>query len=322
MPWLLVLLLVAGCARAPTGIEAVERFAADVALAPDGSIQVRETIDVRVRRDERATFAHRIAGGRADGFLGFSASMDGRGDALGGRTGQTVIESGGTDLSIFWDIAPVPAPQRALEAHYRALGVVEIQGMRGTFSWPVFPSGRTYDIQSAHVSLTLPPGTRVLRGPTIDDGGWQWTTTANALVATKSSIARTERGILTVELALDAVPMLEPRWQTRAALGQQLTPSFIAAGLFILVTGAGILWAIRLQYFRAPRNADVARASAPRDVIRGLRTAGWVVVVLGLGAAIFAFVALRSLGLWPQAVPISFVLVGLLFVAASSQFSR
>ena len=67
------------------------------------------------------------------------------------------------------------------------------------------------------------------------------------------------------EFALDAVPMLEPRWQTRALLGQQLTPSFIAAALFILVTAAGILVrSVCVGHF-GRRDAEIVRAPRRRS---------------------------------------------------------
>ena len=52
------------------------------------------------------------------------------------------------------------------------------------------------------------------------------------------------------------------------------------------------------------------------ELARGLRTAGIVVVVLGLSSAAIAYVLLRSLGPWPQAVPVSLVVSGVWFVAA------
>ena len=171
----------------------------------------------------------------------------------------------------------------------------------------VFPEGRTYDIGTATISVKLPPGTRVLRPPSFESPGWDWGTNDGGLVGRKSNVGRTEPAVLSIELALDAVPMLESHWQRRALLGRELTPAFIAAALFIIVTAGGILYAIRLQYFRKPVDTDAARRP---EVAKGLRTAGTVVIIFGVVVAAAAYALLRSLGPWTQAVPASIVLVG------------
>jgi hypothetical protein len=318
--WLIVLFLVflvPGCAR-PPAIASVDRFDASIVLEFDGSATVFERITVRPAGSAHAVLERRIAADRTDGILDVLASMDGPDGAVPGGTGQVTVDAG-RDPAGRWRLPPAAGGPYVLELRYRATGVVEIQGMRGTFSWPVLPTDRQYDIGTATVSLRLPAGTRLLQPPQFDTAGWQWTTTGEALVASKITVARTEPAVLTAILALDAVPMLEPYWQTRAALGQQLVPSFIAAALFILVTAAGILWAIRLQYFQ-PRETGTSAKQSRIELARGLRTAGIVVIVLGLASAALAYVLLRSLGDWPQAVPVSLVLSGLWFVAAGQWY--
>jgi predicted membrane protein DUF2207 len=304
----------------PAPVVAVERFDADVRLNPDGSIQVREQVVIRSVPASPAVYERRIGDERTDGFVDVSALIAGRPAGATGL-GQVSVDSG-SHLAVQWRLAASTEPYHFLELRYRATGVVEIQGMRGTMSWPVLPVNQQYEIRSARVSVTLPPGTRVLSLPTFESPGWQWTNTSDALVATKSTIASSEPGILHTELALDAVPMLEPRWQTRAALSQQLTPSFIAAGLFILVTGAGILWAIHLRYFQSSATPEDARLTQRREVARGLHWAGAVVVGFGLLASGVCYALLRSIGPWPQAVPVSLVLVGAWFLLAGRWFAK
>lgn len=312
MWWLIVLALVIapGCARHTT-IDKVDRFDVDIVLEADGSAAIRERIGVQESGTADAVLERRFDVERTDALLDVSASVDRPGAAAPVDPAQVAVDSGRRP-GVRWRLAPASGTAGTLEVRYRAAGVVEIQGMRGTFSWRVLPADRPYAIGAASVSLRLPTGTRLLQPPQIDSSGWQWTTAGDALVATKFNVSRAEPAVLIADLALDAVPMLEPQWQTRAALGQQLVPSFIAAGLFILVTAAGILWAIRLQYFRSHPATDASR----REAARNLRTAGIVVVLLGMAAAGLADAILRSLGPWSQAVPASLVLSGIWFVAA------
>jgi hypothetical protein len=305
--WLLVIFfLLAGCRQDPASPGTVDRFDLEIEIAADGSARIRETFAVRAA----GSFGHRIADGRTDGFEEVSASIDGQ--------AGTSMTSGDT-LSILWRLPSDAAATRILEARYRALGVVEIEGMRGVFRWPILPAGRAYDVGAATVTVKLPQGTRLLREPAVASPGWHWTTTLTWLAGLKPNVARAEPATLSVEFALDAVPMLEPRWQTRALLGQQLTPAFIAAALFILVTAAGILYAIRFRYFRASGDADIGPGP---EVARGLRMAGLVVIVLGLASAAVAYAILRPLGPWTQAVPASLILAGLWFSAAGRWYSR
>ena len=54
----------------------------------------------------------------------------------------------------------------------------------------------------------------------------------------------------------------------------------------IVITGAGILWAIHLQYFRRPGDPSGGDASTRREVARGLRTSGLVVIVFSVAIRI------------------------------------
>jgi predicted membrane protein DUF2207 len=315
------LALAASCAESPTGVSRIEQFDVQLALAPYGSVQVREQMVVHFDGSGATSFEHRIDTSHSDGFQEVSASIDGQEASEGTGPGHVSIDLDDR-LVVRWHFTPTSNASRAFELQYRATGVVEIQGMRGTFSWPALPTRRHYEIEAARLSLILPLGTRVLEAPRIEAPGWQWTTTAGVAVANRTRIAPDEPAMLTTELALDAVPMAEPRWQTRAALGRQLTPAFIAAGLFIVITGVGILWAIHLQYFKRPADPDAGDVAARREVAKGLRTAGLVVIVFGASAAGVVYSLLQSLGSWAQAVPASIVVVGLFFVVAGNLFRR
>ncbi len=130
--------------------------------------------------------------------------------------------------------------------------------MRGTFRWPILPAGRAYDVGAATVSVKLPQGTRAAAGARVESPGWHWTTTLTWLAGLKPNVAsrRTGHAIRGVRARRRADARARAGRRERCS-ASQLTPSFIAAALFILVTAAGILYAIRLQYFRRPRDAEI-----------------------------------------------------------------
>jgi len=315
-----LLTLAAGCAQPAGGVRSVEQFDVQLALAPYGSVQVREQMTVRFDDSGATSFERQVDdGGRSDGIQDVTASLDGQEAIEGSGPGQISIDPGDR-LAVRWHFTPASNVTHVFELLYRATGVVEIQGMRGTFSWPALPAQRPYEIGTARLSLIFPLGTRILGSPRVDAPGWQWANTAGVVVASKTQIPRTEPAVVTTELALDAEPMAEPRWQTRAALARQLTPAFIAAGLFIVITAGGILWAIHLQYFRRPGDPDGGDVAARREVARGLRLSGIVVIVLGMLAAALVYAILQRYGSWAQSVPASLVVVGVAFVVAGVWF--
>jgi hypothetical protein len=165
---------------------------------------------------------------------------------------------------------------------------------------------------------------------------------------TGRDVGRAEPPLAYVELVLEDLTAAEPAWQANEQIGRQLTPAFLAAGLFLVVVAAGVPIMIRLQYpapaiggggESAPVPAALLPALAgpaslwrqPRAVVdelvragladperlavgRGLRAAGLATGLLGLAAAALVPPALGHLGPSPMAVPAG-LLVGALVLA-------
>ena len=101
---------------------------------------------------------------------------------------------------------------------------------------------------------------------------------------------------------------LAERHQVQA---RNLTPAFLSGGLFILVIGAGVLWIVRFQY---PVKARDTAAAEREEVRRGLWYAGLACIGLGLLTALAVRGLLGHLGVWPQALAVSILLVGIVFL--------
>ena len=194
MPFALLTLFVwlgsASCGS-PSVRFAVQLYEVHLNLAPDGSVEVHERIALRVGTDAARAFERRVTGERVDGFRDVSASIDGQPATAGGGPGQVTIEPG-RNLTVGWLLGPASDASHVLDLRYRATGVVEIQGMRGTFRWQVLPEPRNYDINEARLSLVLPQGTRPLVAPTIDAPGWQWASAPDKAVAVKTAVSHDE----------------------------------------------------------------------------------------------------------------------------------
>ena len=316
-----VLLLLAGCAPAPAGV-AVETMDVAVTVLDDGSARVEERLVVNAG-DRPATgtvIRRRSPVWRHDGTADIAATLDGATLAVGDAPGQLRVQPGAAlDAQVI--LTPAPASpsrdrRRVLTLSYRALNVVAISGIRGTVSWLALPAARDFDVAVATVTLTLPATAILLQDPWVEEAGWTVTREPHGLRASRSGIARGESATAGVEFTIDRMNLTEPAWQVDIDRASEFMPAFVSAGLFILVTGVGILAMLRLKFPKSATGAlDRERVAAARD----LRTTAWIVIVTGLGAWVFVASALDRFGIWPMAVPVSMILVGVLFLAAAAR---
>jgi len=71
-----LLTLAAGCAQPAGGVRSVEQFDVQLALAPYGSVQVREQMTVRFNDSGATSFERQVDdGGRSDGIQDVTASL-------------------------------------------------------------------------------------------------------------------------------------------------------------------------------------------------------------------------------------------------------
>jgi len=314
----LVLLLV-GCARAPVGVP-VETMDVAVTVLDDGSARVEERLVLGAADPPTTVIRRRSPVWRHDGIVDVSATLDGANLAVGDAPGQLLVRPG-AGLDVQTTLAPAPTPQsqdrrRVLTLSYRALNVVAISGIRGTVSWLALPAARDFDVAAATVTLTMPSGAVLLQDPWVEEASWTVTREPHGLRATRSGLARGESATAGIEFTIDGMTLTKPAWQVDVERAGEFMPAFVSAGLFILVTGIGILAMLRMKYPRpAPGAMDPERLAAARD----LRTTAWVVMVTGAAAWVFVASQLYRFGVWPLAVPLSMLLVGVLFLAAAAR---
>jgi hypothetical protein len=88
-------------------------------------------------------------------------------------------------------------------------------------------------------------------------------------------------------------------------------PAFVSAGLFLIVTGAGIAGMVRLRHpSRLPAAADPERPA----VARGLWTSGLVTVAAALAGVPLVGVTLSTFGIWPYSLPAGTFIAGVMFL--------
>lgn len=316
---------VVACRRASPVEFRVDNVSVAVVVRETGAAEVRETETVTFTNTSVSSFERVVALNYADRASFVSASIDGRTIAPDATSGDRVSVRAGRPLRVTWTFAPGASATRVFELRYVAEGAVALQGARGTLALGVIPANRPSTIEHAAVSLTLADGLHLFDGSGVAEAGWTLERTSNGIAGTRRGLAPAEGVTLIAQTSADPAVMRQPQWQKDADWAEQFSAAFIAGGVFILVIGIGILIIIRMQYPRrgSPRAANVPNDERPedRDVVRrGLWVGGWVSVALAAACAAVVAWTLPHGGLWPQAVPLSILLVGLLFAAVSRRF--
>lgn len=275
-----------------------------VHLTPDGQADVRESIAVRV--DAPTTFERVVRSTRAESLALGGAWID-------GAPVPAVDGDARTALRVTWSLDEPGDRVRTLELRYRASGVLALHGRRGELTWSALPVPRDYSIGAARIVLTVPAGAVRVGEWGLAEPDWTVIDLPDGIAATRTGLSPRDTATLLAEVAVDPARMVEPRWQHDAEFGRQLVPAFIAGGLFILVIGVGVIGIIWFE--RASLRRDRRwRQSLPPQTASGLYTAGIVCLIFGSIVAGIVYVWIGRYGAWALAIPISILLVGLLFV--------
>ncbi|HSF99541.1 MAG TPA: DUF2207 domain-containing protein [Vicinamibacterales bacterium] len=317
-------------------------------LRADGSVRVEERAEVRFAEGEPQRFALEIPVTRIDDVAGdLAVSVD---ESAGEPF--AVWSSATPGGGVAWTGRGTAASTRVFTLAYEARGVLAVSGARGVFIWPAVPAGPDV-VERARVRLEWPEGSVPMQGPAVASDGWSASADATSVTFTAGNVPREAPPSVYVDLVLGDVTVAEPRWQADQLRARQLTPAFLAAGMFMVVVAAGILLMVRIQHpaFRptgdaaaagvadelvrmcaafsawgSPRSAAEALVSAGLvdpdrlAVGRGLRLSGFVIVVVGLIAALVARFVFDSLGTALFAVPAGLVVGGVMLLARGMRF--
>jgi hypothetical protein len=297
----------------------VSRFDVVVVVRPELT-EVHEMIHVRFPGSDATGFERRIPLERAESLSFESAAIDGTPltPGQGGDTRLVVEEQ--RALTARWTFPPASNATRVFQIAYRVNGGVAVRGARGTVWQNAIPSDRPYDVDAASVRLAVDSRMHMFDGAGIAEAGWTVTRTPDGISATRAGLAAGEGATIIAEVGIEPGSMPEPAWQRYEEWSRDLIPAFVAGGLFILVIGAGVLWIIRFQYPRPKVASSSPTEEREREAVRaGLRTSGHVAVVLSAVLALVTWLTLSHFGWWPMSVPISILVVGVVFVAASKR---
>lgn len=237
---------VAGCRPVRMDLK-VDRMSVGLDVRENGDLVVTEQFDIRVWSDKAVEFERHVPARRYDRVSDIAATVDGA--AVTEGQGLNHITTGrGVALDITWTLPPGDGVTHVLTLTYTAHNVVELSGIRGTLDWRVLRTRRDFDVNHATVMVTLPDGAVFLQDPWMDEAGWAVTRQPHGFTATIDFVPFNESATTGAEFTIDRMSPSKPQWQSDREFLDEFVPAFIAAALFILVTGAGILVMLRVKH--------------------------------------------------------------------------
>jgi hypothetical protein len=237
-----------------------------------------------------------------------------------------VVATAGDRLSVAWTFPAGVNSTHAFTLNYRATHAVEVNEGRGRLVWPAVPGDRGYEIDHAEASLSIPPSAVMYDPSGMAELGWTVTRKPNGIQAEQQAVRPAEAGTILARFSIQIEGMTEARWQLDADRAHEFGPAFVAAGIFILAAGAGVLWIMWFQYPRKVRRpipgvppdlaSSVERASVARDLAR----AGWATLVVAVVLAAVAWSITARYGPSSYAVAAGTAADGVLFLFAARRF--
>jgi len=254
----------------------VVRMTTTLDVRPDGNVNVLEQFTVRINDPTGVTFRRRVPAVRFDGISNVTATIDGA-PAVEGTGPGSVHIGPGPGLDVTWIYSGVSGDSRQLGVAYTAANVIELSGIRGVVEWQVLAARRDFDLMEAMVVVRVPDDAIFLQDPWMDEPGWTVTRDAHGFRAIRQQVAATDSATAGIEFTIDHMRPSTPRWQSDQAFTAEFVPAFIAAALFILVTGAGILVMLRIKHppwrVSLPSGADTTTSPDPLSVTPAMRLA-------------------------------------------------
>ena len=296
-------LLLGACQAAPPETRAVVAFDAELQLQPDGSVLVREQLRLPPG-PQPPSLTRRLTTLRHEGISDVSATAEDPQVVYNGR-----VESTAEGTRVTWDFGPVPA--RRLTLTYRANDVTYVSGMRGRVSFQILPPNHGLAIEHATVTLSYPERSIVMADPWIEEAGWEVESAVPGVRARRASVPPETPLTIGGEFSIDGFNLAAPAWQYQGARAKEFMPAFVSAGLFLVVTAAGIVGMVRLRHpRRLPVEADPERPA----VARGLSVSGLVTIAAAIAGVPLVARTLPTYGVWPYCIPAGTFVAGVMFL--------
>jgi len=221
------------------------RFDVDLAVQPDGSLIVAETVDFCFEGGPLSYVFCDLAFPEIDGIDRLQASLDGQVLPQGTGPGQVEIEAG-DPLKVTWHLPPTSDAMHSFGLVYRVQGAIRQMDDADALIWRAVPEEHDYEIASSTVKLSYPPSAQLLSQPTVQGANAAVETSESQAVLQVQNIGADEDLIVEARFAPGSLIDAPPAWQAaQTERASQVRPAQVlglGVGLLTVIVGGGLGW--------------------------------------------------------------------------------
>jgi hypothetical protein len=265
LTWLVALGIIAVLLAACSGDDksySADRFDVDLAVQPDGSLIVTETVDFLFEGGPFSYVFRDLTFSEIDGIDRLQASMDGEVLPQGTGPGQVEIQAG-DPLQVTWHLPPTSDATHSFGLTYRVQGALRQLDDADALIWRAIPEEHDYEIASSAVTLSYPPSTALIAEPRVRDHRAAVESSAGQSTFQVQDIGVDEELVVEARFTPGSLLSAPPAWQAAQQERRQYTQPALILGL-----GAGLLTVLLasiglLAFARRFRRPQASQPGAP-----------------------------------------------------------
>ncbi len=239
---LLILALPATAGAAKTYY--AERYDVDLAVQPDGSLIVTETVVFAFEGGPFTYVFRDLAYRQIDEIDRLQASMDGQALPQGNGPGQVEIVAG-DPLKVTWHFGPTSDATHTFGLIYRVQGAIRQMDNADVLIWRAIPEEHDYEIASSTITLSYPEGAQLLSEPVALGADATVRSNDGRVVITTQALEEDQDVIVEARFAPGSLVSAPPQWQvTQVERGLQTgkaLPWGAAGAALTALAGGGLL---------------------------------------------------------------------------------
>lgn len=239
-----------------------DRFDVDLAVQPDGSLLVTETVDFRFEGGPFTFVFRDLAFSEIDGIDRLQASMDGQVLPQGTGPGQVEIQAG-DPLQVTWHLPPTSDATHSFGLAYRVQGAIRQLDDADALIWRAVPEEHDYAIASSTVRVSYPSSTSLLAEPSVWDHRAAVESSAGLSTLQVQDIGADEELVVEARFAPGSLVSAPPAWQAAQAVRSQHTQPALILGLAAALLTVLLASVWLLAYARRFRRPQAAQPGAP-----------------------------------------------------------
>lgn len=242
-----------------------ERFDVEVAVQPDGSLDIVETVVYRFTGGPFSFVFRELPTDHTDGITGITAGMDGMTWPQGTEPGEVEI-SGRDPIRVEWHLPPTSDTTHTFTLAYTQLGVVERGTESDVLNWQALPDEYEYEIDSSRLTINFPPSGRLMDEPEITAGAAVVTTEPGRAVFDMQNLSSGDPLVVRLSFAPGAFNGPPPTWQAQRESQGNRAWIWITAAVAVLIGGGLALIQAARNNMRSVPKSNSSTQKPPLDL--------------------------------------------------------